>query len=107
MLPDLWPKWVTEAAVAWGECCAALTGVLAIIVIGSRLTDLTCGHARNAEGAAWSIAAKASGPINVLNNHREPRRHLLITRRDDSTAQFAPRLLQEWPPEKRPQASLH
>jgi hypothetical protein len=34
---------------------------------------LTCGHARNAAGAASSIAAKASGQINVLNIHRAPR----------------------------------
>ena len=40
------------------------------------LTDLTCGHAQNAAGAASSIAAKASGQINVLNIHREPRRSL-------------------------------
>ena len=38
------------------------------------LTDLTCGPAPNAAAPASSIAAKASGQINVLSIRREPRR---------------------------------
>jgi hypothetical protein len=36
-----------------------------LLYAATSLTDLTCGHARNAAGAASSIAAKANGQINV------------------------------------------